>query len=465
MKTKLKMKSFLLPLLSLLLILGACTSAVKQSEETPFEARELFPEPPRQEGQSDVIELRCDPIDTVHVAFIGLGGRGKGAVRRYTFLDGVKIVALCDLFQENLDISQEILQEAGLPKADIYSGPEDWRKVCEREDVDLVYVCTHWDLHTPIAVYAMEQGKHVASEVPIAISIEECWQLVNTAELTRRHCMQLENCNYDFFELATLNMVRQGLLGEIVHAEGAYIHDLRKGIYNEKNGYWEMWRLRHNETRNANLYPTHGFGPICHTLNIHRGDKMEYLVSVASDQFGMTEFAKKKFGEDSDYAKREYARGDMNTTLIKTAKGKSMMIQHDVTSPRPYSRIHLLSGTKGFVQKWPIQGIALEPLAHSFMEEEEMEKLLADYEHPITKEVGELARKVGGHGGMDFTMDYRLIHCLRNGLPLDMDVYDAAEWSSIIELSEKSIENQGMPVKIPDFTRGAWNKVDVVTYH
>ena len=465
MKTNLGPIRLLLPLFIIIIALGACVPAERQSEETLFKARELFPEPPRPEGQSDVIELRCDPIDTVRVAFIGLGGRGKGALRRYTFLEGVKIVALCDLVQENLDKSLEILEGAGLPKADIYSGPEDWKKVCEREDVDLVYVCTHWDLHTPIAVYAMEQGKHVASEVPIAISIEECWQLVNTAEKTRRHCMQLENCNYDFFELATLNMVRQGLLGEIVHAEGAYIHDLRQGMYNEKTGYWEMWRLRHNETRNANLYPTHGFGPICHILNIHRGDKMEYLVSVASDQFGMTEFAKKKFGEDSDYAKREYARGDMNTTLIKTAKGKSMMIQHDVTSPRPYSRIHLLSGTKGFVQKWPIQGIALEPFAHSFMEDEEMEKLLADYEHPITKEVGELARKVGGHGGMDFTMDYRLIHCLRNGLPLDMDVYDAAEWSSIIELSEKSIENQGMPVKIPDFTRGAWQKVDVVTYH
>ncbi|RLD55782.1 MAG: acetylgalactosaminidase [Bacteroidetes bacterium] len=465
MKTNLRPIRLLLPLFIIIIALGACVPAEKQGEETLFTARELFPEPPRPEGQSDVIELRCDPIDTVHVAFIGLGGRGKGALRRYTFLDGVKIVALCDLVQENLDKSQEILQEAGFPKVDSYSGPEDWKKVCEREDVDLVYVCTHWDLHTPIAVYAMEQGKHVASEVPIAISIEECWQLVNTAEKTRRHCMQLENCNYDFFELATLNMVRQGLLGEIVHAEGAYIHDLRKGVFNETNGYWDMWRLRHNETRNANLYPTHGFGPICHILNIHRGDKMEYLVSVASNQFGMTEFAKKKFGEDSDYATRDYARGDMNTTLIKTAKGKSMMIQHDVTSPRPYSRIHLLSGTKGFVQKWPIQGIALEPFTHSFMEDEEMEKLLADYEHPITKEVGELARKVGGHGGMDFTMDYRLIHCLRNGLPLDMDVYDAAEWSSIIELSEKSIENQGMPVKIPDFTRGAWNKVDVVTYY
>jgi predicted dehydrogenase len=464
MKTSLKVSCSILTL-SFLILLGACSSVDEQKQDTPFTARELFPEPPRPEGQSDVIELRCDPIDTVHVAFIGVGSRGKGAVRRYTFLEGVKIVALCDVVQEELDQAQEILEGAGLPRADVYSGPEDWKKVCEREDVDLVYVCTHWDLHTPIAVYAMEQGKHVATEVPAAISIEECWQLVNTAEKTRRHCMQLENCNYDFFELATLNMVRQGLLGEIVHAEGAYIHDLRQPIFEEEGAYWDMWRLRHNETRNANLYPTHGFGPICHILNIHRGDKMEYLVSVASDQFGMTEFAKKKFGEDSDYGQRDYARGDMNTTLIKTAKGKSIMIQHDVTSPRPYSRIHLLSGTKGFVQKWPVQGIALEPFAHSFMDQEEMEQVLADYEHPITKEVGELARKVGGHGGMDFTMDYRLIHCLRNGLPLDQDVYDAAEWSAIIELSEKSIQNQGMPVKVPDFTRGAWNKLDVVTYH
>ncbi|MDF1575584.1 MAG: Gfo/Idh/MocA family oxidoreductase [Bacteroidales bacterium] len=465
MKKSLKTTLFLLPALTLIIGLGACTRTHTPKDEISFKARELFPEPPRPEGQSDVIELRCDPMDTVRVAFIGVGSRGTGAVRRFTFLEGVKIVALCDLEPENLNRAQDILQEKGFPDADTYSGTEDWKKVCEREDVDLVYVCTHWDLHTPIAVYAMEQGKHVATEVPAAISIEECWQLVNTAEKTRRHCMQLENCNYDFFELATLNMVRQGLLGEIVHAEGAYIHDLRSSMFNEEDGYWDMWRLRHNEKRNANLYPTHGFGPICHILNIHRGDKMEYLVSVASDQFGMTEFAKTKFGEDSGYAKRNYQRGDMNTTLIKTAKGKSIMIQHDVTSPRPYSRIHLLSGTRGFVQKWPVQGIALDPEAHSFLDQEQMEELLAGYEHPITKEVGELARRVGGHGGMDFTMDYRLIHCLRNGLPLDQDVYDAAEWSSIIELSERSIANQGMPVKIPDFTRGAWNKVSELRYH
>ncbi|MGW8316189.1 MAG: Gfo/Idh/MocA family protein [Bacteroidales bacterium] len=430
-----------------------------------FTARDMFPEPPRPEGQTDVIELRCDPIDTVHIAFIGIGSRGTSAVRRYTFLDGVKIVALCDVVPENLENAQRILTESGLPPADTYSGTEDWKKVCEREDVDLVYVCTHWDLHTPIAVYAMEHGKHVATEVPAALTIDQCWQLVNTAERTRRHCMQLENCNYDFFELATLNMARHGLFGEIVHAEGAYIHDLRSLIFDEENGYWHMWRLRHNQTYNGNLYPTHGFGPICHIMNIHRGDKLEYLVSLASDQFGMTDYAREKFGEDSDYAQREYARGDMNTTLIKTRNGKSIMLQHDVISPRPYSRIHLLSGTRGFVRKWPVPGIALEPNAHEFMSDEEMEALLAEYEHPITKEVGEQARKVGGHGGMDFTMDWRLIHCLRNGLPLDEDVYDAAEMSSIIELSEKSIANQSMSIKIPDFTRGAWQKVNTVTYY
>lgn len=461
------MRLKLYPVLLIILVVGlyACAQTESQKEGTLLEAQVLFPEPPRPEGQTDVIELRCDPIETVRIAFIGLGNRGKGAVRRYTYLEGVEIAALCDVVPENVVKAQAILAGAGLPEADGYTGPEDWKRVCEREDIDLVYICTHWDLHAPIAVYAMEQGKHVATEVPAAITIEECWQLVNTSEKTRRHCMMLENCNYDFFELATLNMARQGLLGEIVHAEGAYIHDLRALNFDTTGYYWEMWRLRHQETRNANLYPTHGFGPICHILNIHRGDKMEYLVALASDQFGMTAYAKERFGEDSDFAQRVYKRGDMNTTLIKTARGKSILVQHDVTSPRPYSRIHMLSGTKGFVQKWPIRGIALEPDAHHFVSEEKMDSLLTVYEHPITKEVGEMARKVGGHGGMDFTMDYRLIYCLRNGLPLDQDVYDAAEWSAIVELSEKSIENQSTPVKVPDFTRGAWKKVNTVTYY
>ena len=391
-----------------------------------------LPEPQRDKGVTDVLELRSDPIDTVRIAFIGLGMRGEGAVYRYTFLEGVKVVALCDVIPDKVTKANEILRERGLPEADVYTGEDDWKRVCERDDIDLVYVCTQWDLHTPIAVYAMEQGKHVALEVPAALTIEECWQLVNTAERTRRHCIQLENCNYDFFEMATLNMAQKGLFGEIVHAEGAYIHDLRFLNFNDSTGYWNMWRLKHNQEENGNLYPTHGLGPVAHILNIHRGDRMEYIVSVSSNQFGMTAYAKEKFGDDSDYAKREYLNGDMNTSIIKTVNGKTMMLQHDVTSPRPYSRIHMVSGTKGFAQKYPRKGISLEPDGHSYISESALDSLLSEYEHPIVKEVGMKAKEVGGHGGMDFIMDYRLIHCLRNGLPLDMDVYDAAEWSSII---------------------------------
>ncbi|MCB2196603.1 MAG: Gfo/Idh/MocA family oxidoreductase [Bacteroidetes bacterium] len=456
------LKLILFTVLAALII--SCTSeGTKQSES--FTAKKVFETPVRPAGQKDVLELRCDPIDTVRMAIIGLGMRGSGAVYRYNFIEGAKIVALCDVVPEYVERAQKMLAEAGKSKADEYTGAEDWKKICERDDIDLIYICTHWDLHTPIAVYAMEHGKHVATEVPAALTIDECWQLVNTAEKTQRHCMQLENCNYDFFEMATLNMAQQGVFGEIVHCEGAYIHDLRWLNFDDTTGYWNMWRLKHLEKEDGNTYPTHGFGPLCHIMNIHRGDKLNYLVSVSSDQFGMTAYAKEKFGEESEYAKRNYAKGDMNTTIVKTQKGKTIMIQHDVTSPRPYSRIHMVSGTKGFVQKWPRKGIALEPDAHSFLSDEEMEEMLVKYEHPITKGVGNKAKEVGGHGGMDFIMDYRLIYCLRNGLPLDQDAYDAAEWSAIIELSRVSVNNQGMPVQIPDFTRGAWDKLKQVTYY
>lgn len=456
-----KITSALLTILTILIFSCETSTNSKQENDALFKAQELFPEPPRPEGQTDVIELACEPIDTVRIGIIGLGMRGSWAPIRLSQIENVEIKALCDL---EFKWDQKTTLKKYCPIADFYTGEEDWKKVCERDDIDLIYICTNWSNHTPMAVYAMEQGKHVAVEVPAALTIEECWQLVNTAEKTRKHCMQLENCNYDFFETTTLNMAQQGLFGEIVHCEGAYIHDLRELNFRE-DGYWEMWRLKQLEELDANTYPTHGFGPICHTMNIHRGDKMNYMVSMSSKQFGMTEYAKKKFGDDSDFAKREYKKGDINTSLIRTEKGKTIMLQHDVTSPRPYSRLHLISGTKGFAQKYPQQGIALEPNAHNFLTQNKLDSLLKVYKHPVLKDIEEKAKEVGGHGGMDYIMDYRLIYCLRNGLPLDMDVYDAAEWSSIVELSKKSIENQSMPIKIPDFTRGAWKKKDRVIYY
>ena len=334
-------------LTSAILLNSCCT---KEQKSTCIE----FPEPARPAGQQDVLQLKCDPIDTVRIAFIGVGTRGSGAVKRYTQIDGVKIVALCDLVPAYIERAQNILKEAGLPAAEVYCGEEDlWKKICERDDIDLIYVCTDWELHTPIAVYAMEHGKHVATEVPAALTIDECWQLVNTAEKTRRHCMMLENCCYDFFEMATLNMAQQGLFGEVVHTEGAYNHDLRAYCMNDTTGYHDMWRLKYNAAHTGNPYPTHGLGPIAQIMNIHRGDKMDYLVSVSSDQFGLTDAAILHHGPESDFAKREYKLGDMNTTIIRTAKGKTIMIQHDVTTPRPYSRIHQVVGTRGFAQKYP----------------------------------------------------------------------------------------------------------------
>jgi len=395
-------------------------------------------------------------LEKVRIGFIGLGMRGPGAVERMSHIEGVEIAALCDKYPDRVDKVQEVLSKFGLPKAKSFSGSEEaWKGLCNDPDIDLVYICTPWAWHTPMAVYSMEAGKHVAVEVPAAKTVDECWQLVEVSERTRMHCMQLENCCYDFFELLTLNMARQGLFGNIVHGEGAYIHDLRWDFTYDKNGYADMWRLKEN-VRNGNLYPTHGLGPVFQIMNINRGDRIEFLTSLSSNDFSMGPDLEQLAKEDPfyvAYADKSY-RGNMNTTLVKTNLGRSIMIQHDVSSPRPYSRIHLISGTKGLARKWPSP--ARIALGHSWLPEEEFAALETQYTPEIVKRVGEMARAIGGHGGMDFIMDWRLIDCLRNGLPLDQDVYDAALWSVIAPLSEWSVANRSASIDVPDFTCGSW---------
>ena len=395
------------------------------------------------------------PLSKIRIGFIGLGQRGPGAVERMSHIEGVEIVALCDKYTDRVDKMQVLLSKFGLPQAKSYSGSEEaWKGLCEDPDIDLVYICTPWAWHTPMAVYAMENGKHAATEVPAAINLEQCWQLVETSERTQKHCMQLENCCYDFFELLTLNMARQGFFGEIVHGEGAYLHDLRYLNFN-KNGYADMWRLKENQ-RNGNLYPTHGLGPICQIMNINRGDKMDYLTSMSGIDFQMASEVDELARVDpffKPFAGKKY-RGNMNTSVVKTSFGRTIMIQHDVTSPRPYSRIHHISGTKAMACKYPSpERIAI---GDSWVSAEEYSKLQEKYTPEIVKRVGEMAKVIGGHGGMDFIMDWRLIDCLRNGLPLDEDVYDAALWSSITPLSEWSVANRSSSIDVPDFTCGSW---------
>jgi predicted dehydrogenase len=394
-------------------------------------------------------------LDKVRIGFVGLGNRGPGAVERMSYIEGVEIVALCDQYDDRVEKMQKFLEKQGLPRAKSYSGTKDaWKAMCENPDIDLIYITTPWSLHTPMAVYAMGNGKHSATEVPAAVTIDECWQLVETSERTQKHCMMLENCCYDFFELLTLNMARQGFFGEIVHGEGAYIHNLMELNF-RKDGYAEMWRLKENQHRNGNLYPTHGLGPICQILDINRGDQMDYLISMSSNDFQMAAHAKELASKDNFYNEftTNHYRGNMNTTTVRTQKGKTILIQHDVTSPRVYSRLHLVSGTKGMASKYPDERVAT---SHEWIKPEEMKDLQEKYTPEIVNRMGEMAKKVGGHGGMDFMMDWRLIDCLRNGLPLDQDVYDAALWSSIAPLSEKSVANRSNSVDVPDFTRGAW---------
>lgn len=401
-----------------------------------------------------------DPMDVVRVGIIGLGMRGPGAVNRLSKIEGVEIKALCDLHIHRAEKAAQSLSDTD-HNPDIYGGGSmEWKKVCDRDDIDLIYICTPWNWHTPMAIYAMEQDKHAAVEVPAATTLEECWALVETSERTKRHCMMLENCCYDFFELMTINMVQQGYFGELVHAEGAYIHDLvwLNFMKESEGGYQGFWRLNHNATRNGNLYPTHGLGPVCWAMDINRGDAMDYLVSMSSDDFSMHKEGIKLVAADNDFNAyaHDHFRGNMNTTMIKTKKGKTIMVQHDVSSIRPYSRIHLLSGTKGIARKYPRPARIAQ--GHKWHSDEEMKDIEAKYTPEIVQKVGELAKKVGGHGGMDFIMDWRLIDCLRHGLSLDQNVYDAALWSSIAPLTEASVANKSMSIDVPDFTAGIWKK-------
>lgn len=404
--------------------------------------------PKRAKGQTSALGLTAEPIENVRVGFVGIGNRGSFALTRYLHIDGAVISALCDKRQEAVDKGNKFLQEQGLSPVPTFVGEDAYKELCESDLVDLIYIATGWQMHTPIAVYAMEHGKHVAIEVPSATSVEECWQLVNTCEKTRKHCMMLENCCYDFYEMTALNMARQGVFGEVYHAEGAYIHT----IYDHWGNYTDNWRQAFNQSHGGDNYPTHGLGPCCQVMDIHRSDLLDVVVSQDTKSIIGLQTAKEQMGVDS------FAEGDHVVSLIRTQNGHQIEIQHNVYSLRPYSRMYALTGTKGYATKYPDPKFAIEPNPRQFLSVEEYKEVMEKYKHPIIREYEEKARKVGGHGGMDYIMDARLIYCLQKGLPLDMDVYDLAEWCALGELSDLSIQAGCMPVKYPDFTRGDWKK-------
>lgn len=390
-------------------------------------------------------------LERVRIGFVGVGGMGTHHVRTLLNVEGVEIKAICDIRPAHAERASRIVQEAGQPPPALYTrGERDFERLCAEQDLDLVFTATPWRWHVPVCVAAMRSGKHAATEVPAAMTIEGCWQLVETAEQTRRHCVMMENCCYDRAELMCLNMVRQGLLGEVLHGEGGYCHDLRAVKFATTGE--GLWRRAHSIRRNGNLYPTHGLGPVAQCMDINRGDRFDYLVSLSGPSRGLQLWQQEHLAPDDPRRNEKYALGDINLSLIRTARGRTIYLVHDTNLPRPYSRRHLVQGTRGIFQKWP-ERVHIE--GRSPAHQWETLDRYAEYEHPLwTSEV--VKRASGGHGGMDFLEDYRLIKCLREGLPTDMDVYDAAAWSAVSELSERSVARRGEPVEFPDFTRGRW---------
>lgn len=409
--------------------------------------------PPKQ--RFNMSGYAAPKLETVRIGFVGIGNRGYGAVERMTRIEGVQIKALCDLRPERVRLAQQLVEAAGHHPA-LYSGdPEAWKKLCERDDLDLIYILTPWALHTPIAVFSMNHGKHVCVEVPAAKTIEEAWQLVEASERTKKHCMMVENCCYDYSEMLTLNMARQGFFGEIVHCEGAYIHNLQELMFSKEH-FYQMWELEEAYKRTGNLYPTHGLGPLCQLMNINRGDRMDYMVSMSSKDFVLGGMAERLAATDDFYKKYvgKHFNGTMSISTIRTVRGRTIVVQFDVSSPRPYSRIQLVSGTKGIGLKYPEP--ARYAVGHEWLSAEEYKALEEKYMPPIIRKIGGAAKGIGDHGGMDFIMDWRTIDCLRNGLPLDQNVYDAALWSSIAPLSVWSVANRSNSINVPDYTAGAW---------
>ncbi|MDP2560616.1 Gfo/Idh/MocA family protein [Psychrobium sp. 1_MG-2023] len=411
---------------------------------------------PKQQGQS-VIGLIAPKMDVVRVGFIGVGQRGYGHVKRMSYIDGAEIVAIADPHQEVLERSSKFLTDNGHQQPALYGGGDyAYREMLNRQDIDIVIISTPWKWHAPMAIDTMESGKHAFVEVPLAVTVEEMWAIVDTAERTQKNCMMMENVNYGRDELMVLNMVRQGLFGELLHGEAAYIHELRWQMkeIDHKTG---SWRTQWHAKQNGNLYPTHGLGPVSQYMNINRGDRFDYLTSVSSPALGRAAYAKREFAADHQRNQLKYINGDMSTTLIKTVNGRSIMVQHDTTTPRPYSRHNLIQGTNGVFAGFPNRIALEEGGSGNFHEwDYEMDAWYDKYDHPLWQKMGKEAERNGGHGGMDFLMFWRMIYCLRNGEALDQDVYDGAAWSVITPLSAQSVNNRSQSVDIPDFTRGAW---------
>ncbi len=391
--------------------------------------------------------------DTVRIAIVGTGLRGRSMLNEWLGVDNVKITALCDVVPSKVEQARQMMKKAGhaYEPAVFTSGERDFEKLCQRDDIDFVYTATPWLWHVPVMLSAMANGKHCGTEVPAALSIEDCWRLVDASEKSRRHCMIMENCCYGENEMLVLTMVRAGVFGELIAGGAAYNHDLREILFEDRDE--GLWRRVPHTQRNGNFYPTHGLGPVSTYMDVNRGDRFDYMVSMNTPEFGLTAWREANVPKDSPKWKEKYVAGDLNRSLIRTARGRVILLEHDVVNPRPYSRINSVQGTKGIFEDYPPRVYVDGPNARHQWQQVDTWK--AEHTHSLWRQLG--ARASGaGHGGMDYVQAWRVVQCMREGLTPDINVYDAAAWSAPGPLSEQSAAKNGAPMAFPDFTRGAW---------
>ncbi len=452
-------------LLKQALVTGAGLAAASALTPFPAIAENItaadFPElaPARAAGAHTMHAVPFERRDTVRFAIVGTGLRGRSIISELLGIENVQIVAVADVVPEKAARAVKMCTDAGMAAPVVYTnGERDFERLVQRDDIDFVYTATPWDFHTPVMLAALKAGKHCGTECPSGITLRDLWSLVDASEKSRRHCLQLENCNYGYNEMMVNRMVHAGVFGEIQSGQAAYIHDLREILFENRDE--GLWRRDFHRRINGNLYPTHGLGPVAWYMDIHAGDKFDYLVSMSTGEAGLTLHREATVSDRADAKWSErYVTGDLNTSLIRTHKGRTIVLQHDVSSPRPYSRLNHVSGTKGTFEDYPAR-VYVEGVSRSHTWGP-LDAFKATHEHPLWTNIGELARKKGGHGGMDFVMMWRLVQCVREGLAPDFDVYDAAAWSAPLPLSQMSVARGSKPMKFPDFTRGEWTQVRV----
>ena len=432
---------------------GAFSPAIAESI-TAFTASDG--EPPRTPAAKTMLNVPFERHETVSIAIIGTGLRGRSVLSELLAIDGVRIAALCDVVPEKAERAVRMCTNAGKAAPPVYTnGDHAFEDVVKRDDIDFVYTATPWEWHVPVMLAAMAAGKHCGTECPAGTTLKDLWALVDASEKSRRHCLQLENCNYGYNEMLVNRLVHDGVLGEVLHCEAAYLHDLRRILFEDRDE--GLWRRAWHTRLDGNLYPTHGLGPVSWYLDIHDGDRFDVLVSMSTVERGLTLHREATVPDRANPKwKERYRTGDLNSALIRTVKGRTVLLQHGISNPRPYSRMNNVQGTKGIYQDYPpriyVEGQAGGERFGT------IDSWKASHEPPLWTRIGELARTNGGHGGMDFVMAYRLVQCMREGLPPDYDVYDAAAWSAPFPLSDMSIAKGSGPMKFPDFTRGEWER-------